>query len=119
MKFILVALMTLSASASIINSTFEARHNDKIIDAIINNCNVMKDLTLVSTKKVKVVIDQGIVDYKFISTFTGKQRYDQNMFDHYEITIESWLYDGYDQETKKANWYNVESVKCEMTAEMQ
>ncbi|POB13426.1 MULTISPECIES: hypothetical protein [Pseudomonadati] len=119
MKFILVALMTLSASASIINSTFEARHNDKIVDAIINECNVMKDLTLVATKKEKVVVDQGIVDYKFVSTFTGKQRYDQNMFDHYEITVESWLFDGYDHNTKEANWYYVDSVECEMTAEMQ
>lgn len=119
MKFITLALIGLTTQAAIINSNFEARHNNKIVDAIGDSCNVMSELTLVSTKKETVRIDQGITDYKFTSVFTGKQRYDQNMFDHYEITVESWLNDGYDHQTGEANWYYVESVKCKMTAEMQ
>lgn len=114
MKVLIIALMTLTASAAIKNSNFEARHENEIIESITNKCNWMKNLTVTSTKSEEVKVDQGITDVKYTTTLTGKQIYDQNIYDHYEITVVSWLSDDYDHQSQEYGWYNVESVECEL-----
>ncbi|EQC50994.1 hypothetical protein [Bacteriovorax sp. DB6_IX] len=107
-------LVTTGVNAEIINSNYEVRLNNAIENAITNECNQMLDLTILSSKIVEDRIDQGITDLKITTTLSGKQRYDQNIFDQYEIVVESEYADAYDHATGEYGWYDIKSVECKM-----
>ncbi|MDD0852850.1 hypothetical protein HBN50_07075 [Halobacteriovorax sp. GB3] len=110
----LALLISTSAFATVKNSSYAALHNKALVEAITNECNEMKDLTIVTTKEEIDQVDQGITDYYYTTVLTGKQRYDQNIFDKYTITVESSYLDGYDRSTGESGTYFVNSVKCSM-----
>lgn len=117
MKFsfmILSSLFALSVSANLQNANYEDRHNKLIEKRIDSECGYMKDLELVNFSVKTIRIDQGITDREYTTILTGKQRMDQNIFDTYEIIVESTYSDMYDHANKDWGVYSVESVKCIM-----
>ena len=113
-KLLLGLLLVTSVNAEVLNSDYDVRLNNVIEESITAECNQMDDLTITSSKIVEDNIDQGITDLKISTTLTGKQRYDQNIFDHYEIIVESEYADMYDHSTGEYGWYYVKSVNCKM-----
>lgn len=111
---LLLTLLSQTTFASIINSNYEVRMNDTIETAIVNNCNQMLELTLIKTEKRVEEIDQGIIDIYYTSTFTGKQVYDQNIYDVYDITVETSYDNSYDHQAQESGYYHVDSVECKM-----
>ncbi|EQC48635.1 hypothetical protein M899_0954 [Bacteriovorax sp. BSW11_IV] len=114
-KLLVVAALLTStfASAELINSEYNARQNTTLENGIEKECGQFKSLEVLSSKKERVVVDQGIVDYKFTTVLYGKQKYEQNIYDKYTVTVVSWYYDGYDHASGENGWYHVESVVCE------
>lgn len=102
------------AMAAIPGSSYELRHQNIIESALSKNCGNFRNLQQVSSHEVVIRIDQGIQDVKFITVLTGEQRYDQNLFDTYKITVESYLSDAYDHGSREWGIYSIDSVKCEM-----
>lgn len=114
MLTVLSLLVTQASFAAISNSTLEARQADLIEASITEQCGYFRDLTEVSTSKTIISVDQGIKDIKFVSVFEGLQRMDQNIFDKFEIVVESEYSDMYDHASKDWGVYSVSSVKCTM-----
>ncbi|WP_372656114.1 hypothetical protein [Halobacteriovorax sp.] len=114
MTVLLLTLLSGSAIAKITNSDYKPRMEKAIIEAIINECNVMEDLTLVNSVEEIDEVDQGMEDVLYTSTFTGQQVYDQNFYDTYDITVKTWYYDMYDHSSKEWGDYLVKSVECKM-----
>ncbi|OIQ19021.1 MAG: hypothetical protein BM556_06975 [Bacteriovorax sp. MedPE-SWde] len=114
-KTLVMALVMVNcAFGQIINSDYESRLNTAITEAVTSECNQMIDLTLLSSKVEEDNIDQGITDYKYTSVLSGKQIYDQNIYDEYRIVVESEYYDGYDHATGEYGAYYVKNVKCDI-----
>lgn len=107
-------VMVSSAFGQIINSEFDVRLNNVVSQEVTNECNEMIDLTLVDSVVEEDRVDQGIVDYKYTMTLSGKQIYDQNIYDEYKIVVEAEYLDGYDHATGEYGTYIVNSVKCDM-----
>jgi hypothetical protein len=117
MKKMLVAFSVIFSQvsfASIADSKYEARHLNLIETSIIKNCGNFKNLTQVDSKEKIIKVDQGIRDVEFKTTFTGLQRMDQNIFDEYEIVVESDYADMYDHNSQDWGVYSVTSVSCSM-----
>jgi hypothetical protein len=98
--------------ASIADSKYEARHLNLIETSIVKNCGNFKNLTQVDSNEKVIIIDQGIRDVQFKTKLTGLQRMDQNIFDEYEIVVESEYGDMYDHNSQNWGVYNVTSVSC-------
>lgn len=117
MKFSLVLLssfVALSATAKLQNANYEDRHAKLIEERIVSDCGYMRDLELVNFNVKTIRVDQGITDREYKTVLSGKQRMDQNIFDTYDITVESTYSDMYDHVNKDWGVYSVESVKCVM-----
>lgn len=115
MKLLTVALILMSQLA-FANQTqsLEQRHVELITRSVVDSCGKFRNLKIASISKNKVKIDQGIVDYEYLVMLTGEQRMDQNIFDKYVITVESYYYDGYDHATKELGSYSIKDIKCVM-----
>jgi len=116
--FSLVGVMAISFSqmsfGAIINSNLSKRHQALIEAAIVSQCGHFKDLTEVKTTEVAIQVDQGIQDVNYSTLLTGLQRMDQNIFDRYEILVESNYADMYDHTAKDWGSFSVSKVACEM-----
>jgi len=117
MKNLVFALTLISSNltfASIANSSLEKKHQDVIEKAIEKNCGFFRDLTEVRSEATVIRVDQGIIDVKYSTVFTGLQRMDQNIFDTYIITVESDYADTYDHASKDWGIYSASNVTCTM-----
>ncbi len=110
----LTLILSQASFAAIAESTYEVRHNGIIENAITENCGYFRDLTVVEAKSESIRIDNGITDVKFTTVLTGLQRLDQNIFDEFEITVESEYADMYDHSTQNWGAFSVSSVSCKM-----
>ena len=115
-KMLLLTSLLLSqvSFAAISESKLELRHQALIEKAIDANCGSFRELTEVNTSEVVIQIDQGIRDIKYTTVLTGLQRLDQNIFDRYEIVVESEYADMYDHSAQDWGAYNVTKVSCRM-----
>lgn len=111
-KLVLALVMVNCAFGQIINSDYDLRLDTAITKAVTKNCNEMLELTVIDSKVEEDRIDQGIIDYKYTTILSGKQIYDQNIYDEYKIVVESEYYDGYDHATGDYGSYVVKSVEC-------
>lgn len=111
---VVLPFIAFSAFADLTSTGYEARHIKLLKSALEKNCGSFRNLELVSKSEEIIKVDQGITDVKYTTVLTGEQRMDQNIFDTYEIVINSEYYDSYDHENKDWGTYAVSSVKCEM-----
>lgn len=111
----LILIAGLSAQAQIIKgSTLEERHQKAIAAAIKNTCSITRNLTQISQIEETVAVDQGIRDIYYTTIIDGEFRLDQDMFDHYTITVHSLLADIYDHQNQTWGVFVVEKVSCEL-----
>lgn len=116
MKLFTLSLATLfSISAfAIENSKLSPRHQAAIKNAISNQCSFrLASFKELITESTPIRVDQGILDYEYVTTLIATDRIDQGIRDHYKVTVYSNYYDSYDHEAKDWGIYQVESVKCE------
>ncbi len=98
--------------AGILESKLADRHQEVIETAITSNCGSFKNLTELKTTEEVIQVDQGIRDVKYTSVLSGLQRLDQNIFDRYEIIVESEYADMYDHASQNWGAYFVTKVSC-------
>ena len=110
----LTLLISLSAQAGILSSTYEINHVNAIEAKITEKCGSFRDLKVVSSSEEVIVVDQGIRDVKYTTVLSGLQRMDQNIFDEYQIVVESEYADMYDHVNQTWGAYFVNSVTCQM-----
>lgn len=112
---ILASMFTVQlASAGILNSALEVRHQNLIEKAITENCGSMFNLTELAVTAERIRVDNGITDVKYVSVLTGEQVMDQNIVDTFTITVKSEYGDFYDHSTQNWGAYTVSSVSCVM-----
>lgn len=105
---IAAALTSSLTSASILHSDYNEKLNSNIEKAIEAECGKMNWLEVVSAKKQRVQVDQGIVDYKYTTELKGTSP----EFKRYSVTVTTWYYDSYDHSTQDWGSYHTESVEC-------
>lgn len=112
----ILTFLTLSLPAlAISNSGLELRHQEAIRAAVKKQCHLRKvSLNEIKTEATPNRIDQGILDYDFISVLEAKNEFDQGQFDYYRVTVESHYSDAYDHDSRNWGLYHVSSVKCEL-----
>lgn len=110
----LTLVISLSAQAEILSSAYEINHVDAIEAKITEECGFFRDLKVVSSSEEVIVVDQGIRDVKYTTVLNGLKRMDQNIFDEYQIVVESEYTDMYDHVNQNWGAYFVNSVKCQM-----
>ncbi len=103
-------LTTNMASATIEGSTYEERHQALIEKSIYEKCGVAGQLSQVSSLSTEIQIDQGITDISFVTEIRVRSRIDQNIFEEFNFTVNSFYSDAYDHESKNWGAYHVESV---------
>ena len=109
----LALLMSLTAQAEILSTKYEVNHVRAIESKIVEKCGYFKDLKEISSTEEVIVVDQGIRDVKYTTVLTGLQRLDQNIFDEYQIVVESEYADMYDHVNQTWGAYFVNSVSCQ------
>lgn len=115
MKLIILSTLlalNITAQAAVLNSDLDPVHQKTIADAVAEKCFLSGDLTLISNTSRIDVIDQGVRDTYFTTTFETLDSYDQNMSDKYLVTVNSVKWDQYDHVNKNWGAYSVESVQC-------
>lgn len=106
---LITTLLTSSMTqAYMMYSDYNERHNSTIEKAIDLKCGKLNTLAVVSTKKERVKVDQGIVDYKYTTEINATAA----DYTRYSVTVKSWYYDSYDHESQDWGSYSVESVEC-------
>ncbi len=112
----ILSLAALSFSAlAINNSSLEPRHQAAIEAAVKKQCDMKKiALTEIESEATPNRIDQGILDYEYVTVLEGKNQFDQGQFDYYRVTVESYYSDSYDHDARDWGSYSVSSVKCEL-----
>lgn len=112
----ILSLAALSFSAlAINNSSLEPRHQAAIEAAVKKQCDMKKlSLTEIESEATPNRIDQGILDYEYVTVLEGKNQFDQGQFDYYRVTVESYYSDSYDHDARDWGSYSVSSVKCEL-----
>ncbi len=96
MKQFICALILLSgtfASAAVFktDTLLPQGLQSKIISAVPSQCSAF-DLKEVSTTEREEYIDQGVIDYFFVTTLIGKNKVDQLIYENVEIVVESAQY---------------------------
>lgn len=114
-KYVLI-LLTMVAQAAFAGQgvVLEPRHTKLMEQEIVNECGTFRNLKVLSVAEEKIKVDQGIIDANYVTVLTGEQRYEQNIFEDYIITVESKYYDGWDSATGEHGSYSIESVKCKL-----
>lgn len=114
LALILATLIPMSAFA-IKNSQLHKRHQEVIKKAVIEKCSFRRaSFVEIKSDATPIRVDQGILDYNYITTFKVEDRIDQGVKDDYLVTVESHYYDSYDHNDKDWGSYAVSSVKCEL-----
>lgn len=110
---ILLALITSPAFALIKGSDLEIRHQELIEKTVAKKCYLNGALTQLTNESQVDVIDQGVRDVYYTTTFETVERVDQVYYNKYLVTVKSVKWDQYDH--KDQNWgnYMIESVHCE------
>ena len=111
---IVALFLTSSAFANVINSQYADSFNKAISSNIAKECGEMEDLTLTSAIETEDHVDQGITDTNYALELTGKQLYDQNIYDTYKISVKASYLDGYDHRTQEDGSYLIDSIECKM-----
>ncbi len=117
MKTLALTLVTLvSTSAFAIgNSNLDKRHQAAIKKAVIEQCSFRQGtFEEVKTDSTPIRVDQGILDYDYVTVLKAVDRVDQGVFDDYIVTVKSHYSDSYDHEARDWGHYYVSSVKCEL-----
>lgn len=104
--------LNITAQADVLNSDLDPVHQKMITEAVVAKCHLNGDLTLISNTTQVDVVDQGVRDTYFTTTFEALDAYDQNMSDKYLVTVNSVKWDQYDHVNKNWGAYSVESVQC-------
>lgn len=91
----LVAILSFSAFAQIEGSSFEKRHQKLIRDALTVQCDVPTAwLIQVSNKTTSHEVDQGIIDYKYVTEIevegNGIVTVLSSYSDHYDHADQAW-----------------------------
>ncbi len=103
-----VSLLTFQAQAN----GFTVEQKKVVAEAIANTCGYIINLKQLGQTHKTVVVDQGIRDVYTTTVFEGDRRLDQNVFDRYEITVNSLVSDAYDHQNGNWGIFTVESVNC-------
>lgn len=117
MKKTILALTLIFSQASfatVLGSSYEARHLKAIEEAITRNCGNFGELKQLRSFEEVINVDNGIRDIRFTTVLTGLKRMDQNIFDEYVIVVGSDYSDMYDHQSKDWGVYSVSDVTCEM-----
>lgn len=115
MKHIILSTLlalNITAQADVLNSDLDPVHQKLISEAVVAKCHLNGDLTFISSSSSVHVVDQGVRDTYFTTTFETLDSYDQNMSDKYLVTVNSVKWDQYDHVNKNWGAYSVELVKC-------
>lgn len=110
----LATLISMSAFA-IENSQLEERHQETIKKAVIEKCSFRRAKFIeIKSEATPIRVDQGILDFNYVTKLKVEDRIDQGIKDDYLVTIESHYYDSYDHDEKDWGIYRVSSVQCEL-----
>lgn len=74
------------------------------------NCSVRGQLLQVASQQTEVRIDNGITDINFTTAIVVRSRIDQNIFEDFNVIVQSLFSDAYDRESKNWGIYSVETV---------
>lgn len=112
----LILSLLLSTSAFAINdSALDVRHQMVIKKAILKECSLQRtQLKEIRTFANARRIDQGILDFDYITELEAEEWIDQGIKDYYRITIESHYSDSYDHSTKEWGIYYISSITCKL-----
>lgn len=114
LSFITLTALSLSALAGG-NSELEPRHLKVIERAIKDQCHLRKITpTKISTEARENRIDQGVIDFDYITYLEVKNEFDQGQYDLYSITVISHYTDAYDHHSRVWGIYSISSVKCDL-----
>lgn len=112
---LLLGLIASQASFAALNdSIYTTTHDKKIEEAIFLSCGKLNDLTVISTSKTEIRVDQGILDFDYKTVLTGTLRVDQGLYDSYIINVDSSYSDSYDHATSEWGSYFVNAVDCQI-----
>jgi hypothetical protein len=115
MRFIVLFLIfTQAALASIPGSDLEVRHQELIMKAIDNKCGSMFNLKQIKSTAKEIRIDQGIIDFEFITVIEGTLKIDQGFFVDYLVTVKSYYSSSYDHEAQDYGVYSIDDLSCDL-----
>lgn len=103
-------LTTNLASATIEGSTYEERHQAAIEKSIYEKCGLSGQLLQVASQQTEVRIDNGNTDINFTTAIIVRSRIDQNIFEDFNVIVQSLFSDAYDHESKNWGVYSVDTV---------
>ncbi len=104
--------MSITASAEVRGSKFEAYQQSIISEAVAKQCGISSDLVQLSHTEVIDQVDQGIRDVYMTTVFEAKVGVDQMYFDSYLVNVSSALVDAYDHSNQVWGIFAVEKVTC-------
>lgn len=109
--FFIMTILSQIASAHILNSQLENRHQEVIKSAVLNNCQLnISSFSELKTIATPIKVDQGILDYAYKTELELKVKIDQMVFDYYLVTVESYYTSGYNHEKNEWGIYEVLGV---------
>lgn len=113
-NFVLIlslSLLSLTARAQIANNNLEARHQELIKNAAIEQCGLTRGyVEIVKSTETAIKVDQGVTDYTYETVVAVNQRVDQLIYDTYLVTISSSYYDSYDHDSKNWGVYKIDGA---------
>lgn len=110
---VFVLLLSQISSAEIKFSAYDKRHQEAITKAITSNCGINGVVIQLSSLEAPVKVDQGIIDFDFITEIMVRQALDQYQFDEYPVTVYSSYSDHYDHSAQNWGRYQVTKVVCQ------
>lgn len=114
LAFILATLVSVSAFA-IENSKLTKRHQEVIKKAVYESCSlhnaIFEEIKSIETPHR---IDQGILDYSYVTILKAVNSLDDNTQVNYLLTVESYYSDSYDHNDRDWGIFLVNSVYCEL-----
>lgn len=109
---LLLVAISLTATAEVQGSKFEAYQQKMITEAVAQQCGISSDLFQLSHSEVVDQIDQGVRDIYMTTVFEAKVRLDQMIFDSYLVKVNSVLSDAYDHSNQVWGIFTVQNVTC-------
>lgn len=112
----ILATLSVSAFADPRDTNLEKRHMDLIEKAVKEKCSLRRgSVKALNTKVTPHRIDQGIIDYSYVTIVEATDRVDQGVTDLYSVEVRSEYSDMYDHANKDWGVYSVTSVgNCEL-----
>ncbi|MBY0553632.1 hypothetical protein K2P97_03830 [bacterium] len=113
LSVVFLLLLSQISSAAIKFSAYDLRHQEAIEKAIIGNCGVNGVIIQLSSLESPIKVDQGIIDFNYVTEIMVRQGVDQYQFDEYPVTVYSSYSDNYDHSTQNWGVYHVTKVVCQ------